>query len=411
LVENALKLERNFLLEASRSMQPEQKVLIEFFQHFSKQIQDIQNFREKNRKSQLFNHLSAISESIGALGWLAIQPAPTPYIKEMSDSAQFYTNRVLKDYKDKDVNHSNWVKLWLQLLSNLQAYVKEYHTTGVSWNTTRKSGKFELSRLTSSSSQKEAGTSSGPAPPPPPPIPNFNELLVDDNKSTPQPVVSNSEALFAELNKGSDITKTLKKVSDDQKTHKNPNLRAGNTVPSDSSATSSMKSTKSNVSKDKKSPVFKLVEKKWLIEYQEGKHDLTIEDTELKQTVYIYKCSECTITVKGKVNSISVDSCSRVGIIFDDVLSTVEFVNCQNVQTQVLGKVPTVSIEKTDGCQVFLSRQSVESEVVSSKSSAMNILIPNEHDDEYTEHPIPEQFKTVFNKGSKKLITSATECV
>ena len=58
-------------------------------------------FREKNRTSQLFNHLSGISESIGAFGWIAIQPAPSPYVKEMSDAAQFYTNRVLKDYKEK----------------------------------------------------------------------------------------------------------------------------------------------------------------------------------------------------------------------------------------------------------------------------------------------------------------------
>jgi adenylyl cyclase-associated protein len=68
---------------------------------FSKNIEEITNFREKNRKSEFFNHLSAISESIGALGWIAVQPAPCPYVKEMSDAAQFYTNRVLKDYKEK----------------------------------------------------------------------------------------------------------------------------------------------------------------------------------------------------------------------------------------------------------------------------------------------------------------------
>ena len=60
-----------------------------------------QSFKDKNRKSEYFNHLSAISESIGALGWIAITPAPSPFVKEMADSAQFYTNRVLKDYKEK----------------------------------------------------------------------------------------------------------------------------------------------------------------------------------------------------------------------------------------------------------------------------------------------------------------------
>lgn len=67
----------------------------------SAQIQAIQEFREKNRGSSFFNHLSAISESIPALGWVAVSPAPAPYVKEMNDAGQFYTNRVLKDWKEK----------------------------------------------------------------------------------------------------------------------------------------------------------------------------------------------------------------------------------------------------------------------------------------------------------------------
>jgi len=34
----------------------------------SDKISEIQEFREKNRRSEMFNHLSAISESITALG-------------------------------------------------------------------------------------------------------------------------------------------------------------------------------------------------------------------------------------------------------------------------------------------------------------------------------------------------------
>lgn len=35
-------------------------------------IQEIQTLREKNRGSPFFNHLSAISESIPALGWVTV---------------------------------------------------------------------------------------------------------------------------------------------------------------------------------------------------------------------------------------------------------------------------------------------------------------------------------------------------
>lgn len=43
-----------------------------------------------------------------------------------------------------------------------------------------------------------------------------------------------------------------------------------------------------------------------LQEYQEQTHDLVIEETELKQVVYIFSCNNSTIQIKGKVNSIIV---------------------------------------------------------------------------------------------------------
>lgn len=43
---------------------------------------------------------------------------------------------------------------------------------------------------------------------------------------------------------------------------------------------------------------------------------------------------------------------------------------------KVLGKCPTVSIDKTDGCQVFLSKDSLKCEIITAKSSEMNICIP-----------------------------------
>lgn len=48
---------------------------------------------------------------------------------------------------------------------------------------------------------------------------------------------------------------------------------------------------------------------------------------------------------------------------------------------QVLGKVPTISINKTDGCHVYLSKDSLECEIVSAKSSEMNVLVPGKDGD------------------------------
>ena len=41
-------------------------------------------------------------------------------------------------------------------------------------------------------------------------------------------------------------------------------------------------------------------------EFQKDNKNVVISETEMKQTVYIYKCENSTIQVKGKVNAITV---------------------------------------------------------------------------------------------------------
>jgi hypothetical protein len=48
------------------------------------------------------------------------------------------------------------------------------------------------------------------------------------------------------------------------------------------------------------------------------------------------------------------------------------------MDVQVNGKVPTISIDKTDGCQVYLSKESMTADIISAKSSEMNILLPKD---------------------------------
>ena len=50
--------------------------------------------------------------------------------------------------------------------------------------------------------------------------------------------------------------------------------------------------------------------------------------------------------------------------------------DCNLLLPQVNGKLPTVSIDKTDGCMVYLSKDSLDAEIVTAKSSEMNILVP-----------------------------------
>ena len=47
---------------------------------------------------------------------------------------------------------------------------------------------------------------------------------------------------------------------------------------------------------------------------------------------------------------------------------------------QVTGTVPTISIDKTDGCQMYLSKEALGVEIVTAKASEMNVAIPDGED-------------------------------
>jgi adenylyl cyclase-associated protein len=318
MVSKAVEAQRLFLITASKSRKPDDNTLMTLLKPTSDQIQVIQDFREKNRTHEHFNHLSAISESISALGWVTVSPTPGPYVKEMSDAAQFYTNKVLVTYKEKDKTHIDWAKSWLAFLTELQKYIKQYHTTGLTWNAAG-------SQVTASQSNGSVG---GPAPPPPPPPQGF----FDDNKAD-----DGRGALFASINQGSDITKGLKKITAEQQTHKNPSLRASGVVPDKPSIGTkpSIGIKPTNVVPQKLPPKLELEGKKWVVENQVGQKQLIIDRTEMNQSINVYKCDDCILTVKGKVNSITVDLSKKFSIVFENIVSFVEFINCQRIQAQV----------------------------------------------------------------------------
>lgn len=154
-------------------------------------------------------------------------------------------------------------------------------------------------------------------------MPTLESLQVSDDRAQ----------LFAELNKGDDITKGLKKVTADMQTHKNPTLRSSGNVPAKGGApVTNGRASKQPVEKP---PKFTLEGKKWVVEYQIGQKQLKIEEVEMNHVVYIFGCKDSTIQIKGKLNSIVVDSCVKSAIVFDSLVASVEFVNCRDCQMQV----------------------------------------------------------------------------
>lgn len=104
-------------------------------------------------------------------------------------------------------------------------------------------------------------------------------------------------------------------------------------------------------------------------ENQENATNLVISDTELKQVAYVFKCTNSTLQIKGKINSITLgkwrnpekcfcvlvclqkaespkpfcdllclffaDNCKKLGLVFDDVVGIVEIINSRDIKVQV----------------------------------------------------------------------------
>ncbi len=95
-----------------------------------------------------------------------------------------------------------------------------------------------------------------------------------------------------------------------------------------------------------------------------------------------------------------------MGVLIDNIVSTLDTVNSSRIQLQITGKCPTAVVDKTDGYQLYLSKECEDINILSAKSSEMNILVLTK-EGEYVELPVSEQFRTVVRDG--KLITEAVE--
>jgi adenylyl cyclase-associated protein len=147
---------------------------------------------------------------------------------------------------------------------------------------------------------------------------------------------------------------------------------------------------------------------KWVIENQDKEsaaHNgengiLIVEVTDPKQQVYIFNCDDVTVKINGgKLKSVIVDTCTKVNVVFDTIISGCELVNSKKIAVQSEGICPVFTIDKTVGVTVYLSEVSMKvSSFTTSMSSEMNVNIPD--GDDRKEMPIPEQFVHKLDGGS-----------
>lgn len=79
-----------------------------------------------------------------------------------------------------------------------------------------------------------------------------------------------------------------------------------------------------------------------------------------------------------------------------------DLVNCKSFGLQIFHVTPTIAVDKCDGGQIYLSKECLDVEILSAKSSSVNVLVPEDAPDgeiDFKELPVPEQFKTTVVDG------------
>lgn len=218
-------------------------------------------------------------------------------------------------------------------------------------------------------------------------------------------------AVFDELNQGDAITSGLRKVDKSQMTHKNPNLRASSTVPGErpssqdsmnrSRSPAPSKKPKPESMRSRKPPRKDFEGNKWFLEHFENPGEIIEIPAQQNHSILISRCNKTVIKINNKANAISIDNCSGLSVIVDSLVSSLDVIKSPKFALQIDGVVPTLLFDQVDGATVYLGQESLGTEVFSSKSTAVNVMLPPREgtDEDTKECPLPEQIKTYVKDG------------
>jgi adenylyl cyclase-associated protein len=325
------------------------------------------------------NHQKALNEGVQSFMWVTVSPAPMGFIESYIGGFDYSANKIRMEFKGKDENQVKFAAQFKEfMMEMMKTYVKQHHTTGLTWNAR---GGDAASFAGGAADAGAAAPAPSPAPAPAP-------------QAAPAPSGGGGN-LFAELAKkqtadGASAATGLRTVTKDMQTWR-PGYKADKEAPK-AVPKKAVAAPKPKFAAPKKTPTCQLQRDKWMVEHQ-GEGVCEVNVTSPKQQVYVYGCQGATIVINGKVKAIAIDSCKKTKVLFDTAVSSCELVNCQRMQVQVKGTVASIAIDKTDGCLVYLSKESMDTQIVQSKSSEMNIAYPKPDDEsDFIEVPIPEQF-------------------
>jgi adenylyl cyclase-associated protein len=154
-----------------------------------------------------------------------------------------------------------------------------------------------------------------------------------------------------------------------------------------------------------------------------------VDNAEISHLVNLFGCKNSTIIIKGKINAVTIGAypqltsqgclvtqsipvnCTKTSVLVESVISSVSVTSSPSFALQITGSAPTIQLDSTDSGQIFLSKDCLNTEIMTAKCSSINISLPveGEEDGVFEEKPVPEMLLTKIQDG--KLITTVVEHV
>jgi adenylyl cyclase-associated protein len=355
---------------ASISKRPSDDIFGKIAQYIRDRAKEIDDKFIRPRKCE--NEAKTLKEGLGACFWF-LTDAPVQYLDGVIEPTVYNANKVRLQKKQAE---TEWVEKFIALLKKMKDYIKEHYITGLIWK-----GKTVADFTSILTGQ----------------IP-LTPAIHKDDLPEEKKASNDRAAMFAELNKGSAITEGLKVAE------RKPKGQVSTGEPLQPKTVATTTTAEQAKPKAPKAPK-KYLKDNWFVENFTDDRTLVIDEAEMGQSVFIDNCHKCCVQVKGKVKSIIISNCSHLGVVFDNVVSTVEAVNTKTLTIQAKIHAPSVVLDKCERVKVYLAKN-LETDIVSSMVSELNISYLLDDDDNYAkDYPVTEQFLTRFDPKLNRFVT------
>ncbi|SBT01094.1 cyclase-associated protein, putative [Plasmodium malariae] len=150
-----------------------------------------------------------------------------------------------------------------------------------------------------------------------------------------------------------------------------------------------------------------LKDNQWDVSNYKNEEIVKLNKVELNHAVNIFNCENSTIVIENeKFKSLQIQKCVKCNAVLKNLISSIEIIHSKNIKIQILGKCSSLSVDKSVGVQIYLSKENTDCEFTTALSSEMNIHLENAEGD-WNEITIPEQFQHHLQDG--KLSTRVSD--